>query len=65
MSFPSFNSSYTVYDLKMDTGALRVEGYDPSPPYHLRVLGDAEVLLAGEGYWVRVEADVEWTSEVS
>ena len=65
VSFPSFNSSYTVYDLKMDTGALRVEGYDPSPPYCLRVIGDAEVLLAGEGYWVRVEADVEWTSEVS
>lgn len=65
VSFPSFNSSYTVYDLKMDTGALRVEGYDPTPPYHLRVLGDTEMLQAGYGYWVRVEADTVWTVDVS
>ena len=65
VSFPSFNSSYTVYDLRMDTGAVRVEGYDLSPPYHLRVLGDAEVLLAGYGYWVRVEAAIDWVVEVS
>ncbi len=65
VSFPSFNSSYTVYDLKMDTGALRVEGYDPAPPHFLGVLGDAEVLQAGYGYWVRVDADVDWIVEVS
>ncbi len=65
VSFPSFNSSYTVYDLKMDTGAVEAEGYDPAPPYHLRVLGDAEVLLAGEAYWVRVLADTDWIVEVS
>lgn len=65
VSFPSFNSSYTVYDLKMDTGAVRVEGSDPAPPYHLRVLGDAEVLLAGEAYWMRVVADTDWIVEVS
>jgi len=60
VSFPSFNSSYTVYDLKTDTGAVRLEGYDPTPPYHLRVLGDAEVLQAGEAYWVRIEASTDW-----
>lgn len=65
VSFPSFNSSYTVYDLKMDTGALRVEGYDLAPPNFLGVLGDAEVLQAGFGYWVRVEAAVDWIVEVS
>ena len=65
LSFPSFNSSYAVYDLRMDTGALRVEGYDPTPPYHLRVLGDADVLQAGYGYWVRVEANMDWIVEVS
>ncbi|MCJ2562865.1 MAG: hypothetical protein LN417_02080 [Candidatus Thermoplasmatota archaeon] len=64
VSFPSFNSSYTVYDLKMDTGAVRVEGCDPSPPYHLGVLEDAEVLLAGEAYWVRVAADNTWTVDI-
>ncbi len=64
VSFPSFNSSYTVYDLKMDTGAVCVEGYDPSPPYHLSVLEGAEVLLAGYAYWVRVAADNTWTVDI-
>jgi hypothetical protein len=64
VSFPSFNASYTVYDLGMDTAAVRVEGNDPTPPHHLRVLGNAEVLLAGCGYWVKVEADVSWTVDV-
>ena len=61
VSFPSFNTSYTVADLKADTGATRVEGYDTVPPYYLRVLGDAEVLQAGYGYWVSVELDIVWT----
>ncbi len=65
VSFPSFNSSYTVYDLQMDTGALRVEGYDPTPPYHLRVLGDTDVLQAGEAYWVKVQADTNWMIKIS
>ncbi|MCK4456471.1 MAG: fibronectin type III domain-containing protein [Thermoplasmata archaeon] len=65
VSFPSFNTSYTVHDLKMDTGAVRVEGYDSAPPYHLRVLGDAEVLQMGEAYWVKVEAEIDWVVEMS
>ena len=64
VSFPSFNSSYTVYDVKM-MGAMRMEGYDPLPPHHLRVLADAEVLQAGYGYWVKVQADADWIVEVS
>ncbi|MCJ2564191.1 MAG: right-handed parallel beta-helix repeat-containing protein [Candidatus Thermoplasmatota archaeon] len=65
VSFPSFNVTYTVADLKAETGATRVEGYDPSPPYHLRVLGDGEMLQAGYGYWVKVETDSLWIVEVS
>ncbi len=65
VSFPSFNSSYTVYDLKMDTGAVRVEGYDLTSLYHLRVLGDVEVLQAGLGYWVRVGTVTDWIVQVS
>ncbi|MEE9506033.1 MAG: hypothetical protein V3V98_02695 [Thermoplasmata archaeon] len=42
-----------------------MEGYDSTSTHHLRVLGDAEVLLAGLGYWVKVEADTVWTVEVS
>ncbi len=65
VSFPSFNTSYTVADLKVETCATRVEGYDFSSPYYLRVLGDGEVLQAGDGYWVRVNADTVWTIEVA
>ena len=65
VSFPSFNTTYTVADLKAEIGATRVEGYDLVPPNYLRVLGDAEVLQAGYGYWVRVEADTDWIVEVS
>ncbi len=61
VSFPSVNATYTVADLKAETGATRVEGYDPAPPYFLRVLGDADALQAGYGYWARVEADTMWT----
>jgi hypothetical protein len=64
-SFPSFSSSYTAYDLEMDTGAVRVEGYDPALPYHLRVLTDADVLQAGYGYWVKVDTDTDWIVRVS
>jgi len=65
VGFPSFNSSYTNSDLKADTGAVRVEGYDSMPPFYLRVLGDGEVLQAGWAYWVRVEADTVWSVVVS
>ncbi|MEE9505737.1 MAG: hypothetical protein V3V98_01155 [Thermoplasmata archaeon] len=65
VSFPSFNASYAVSDLMADAGATRVEGYDPGSPYCLRVLNPAEVLLAGEAYWVRVDADVDWIVEAS
>ena len=65
VSFPSYNSSYTVADLKAEAGATRVEGYDLTPPYRLRVVGDVEVLQAGYGYWVRVDAAMDWIVEVS
>ena len=65
VSFPSFKPMYTVADLKVETGATRVEGYDLAPPYYLRVLGGAEVLQVGYGYWVKVETDSLWIVEVS
>ena len=60
VSFPSFNTTYTVADLKAETGATRVEGYELAPPYFLRVLTDGEALQAGSGYWVKVDAPVVW-----
>jgi len=65
VSFPSFNTTYTVADLKAEIGATRVEGYDLAPPYYLRVLGGAEVLQVGFGYWVKTEAETDWMVEVS
>ena len=65
VSFPSFNTSYAVSDLKAETGATKVEGYNPTPPYYLRILTDAEALQAGYGYWVRVDVDTVWTIEVT
>lgn len=61
VGFPSFNTDYTIADLKADTGATRVEGYDPVPPFFLRVLGVTEALQAGHGYWVKVDAHTVWT----
>ncbi|MCJ2670536.1 MAG: ABC transporter substrate-binding protein [Candidatus Thermoplasmatota archaeon] len=60
VSFPSFNTTYTVADLKAETGATRVEGYELAPPYFLRVLTDGDVLQAGYGYWVKVDAPISW-----
>ena len=60
VSFPSFNTTYTVADLKAETGATRVEGYELAPPYFLRVLTDGDVLQAGCGYWVKVDAPISW-----
>ncbi len=69
VSFPSFNTSYTVADLKADTGATRVEGFietmPPLPSSRLWVLGSGEVLVAGQGYWVKVEADTVWNVNAS
>ena len=65
VSFPSFNTSYSASNLKTEIGATRVEGYDLAPPNFLRVLGDADVLQAGFGYWVKVEAATDWIVEVS
>ena len=62
IGFPSFNTSYTVGDLKAQTGASRVEGFDGlTPPYFLRELTNGEVLLPGNGYWVWVDTDAVWT----
>ncbi|TET89790.1 MAG: exo-alpha-sialidase [Methanomassiliicoccales archaeon] len=61
VGFPSFNSTYSVSYLRVEVGASRVEGYDSLPPYYLRLLGDMEVLQAGEGHWVKLETDIVWT----
>ena len=62
VGFPSFSTTYTVADLKAETGATRVEGYDPSsPPYFLREMLDSDILQAGEGYWIHMSLNGIWT----
>ena len=62
VGFPSFNLAYTIADLKAETGATRVEGFDAStPPYFLKALQDSDVLSAGRGYWIYVPGDTAWT----
>jgi len=61
VGFPSFGPAYTVADLKAETGATRAEGFDlTAPPHFLSVLTDGEVLRAGCGYWVKMDAPTQW-----
>lgn len=59
IGFPSFDSAFTVLDLKTVSGSNRVEAFDgTSSPYHLRIAEDVHVLQAGQGYWVWVDIGV-------
>ncbi len=56
VGFPSFVANYTVSMLKSEIPVVRIEGYSGTDiPYHLRVLADSDLLLAGNGYWVKAE----------
>ncbi|UCD91600.1 MAG: right-handed parallel beta-helix repeat-containing protein [Methanobacteriota archaeon] len=66
IGLPSFNSSFTVAELKSITSVLRIEGYDPvSSPYHLRVLADSDILAPGYGNWLWVDVETIWIVECS
>ena len=57
---PSFRPSYTVLNLKQDTGATQVLGFSPAAPGNTVVLSDPTVLQPGLAYWVRVGAPSVW-----
>ncbi|MBA3045225.1 MAG: hypothetical protein FP824_03335 [Euryarchaeota archaeon] len=59
MGYPSLTPR-TVADALWGTGAIRVEAFDPEPPYIIEV-GPDYVMSPGNGYWVLVPADVIWT----
>lgn len=62
VGFPSFGTSYTIADLKSDSGAIRVETFNAfSPPYFLRIANDIETMTAGNGYWIEVSTSGTWT----
>jgi hypothetical protein len=51
---------YTVANLKTDTGATIVEGFNSSATYKTSILPDSYSLLKGKGYWVYVPSAVTW-----
>ncbi len=57
---PSFRPSYTVANLKAETGATQVLGFAPAAPGNTVVLSDPTVLQPGLAYWVRVSAPSVW-----
>ncbi len=63
VGYPSFNTSYTVADLKAAIGlaGVIVETFDASAaPYYLQRAPDRYTFAAGEGYWIFVPSDVDW-----
>ncbi len=54
------DSAYTIADMKADTGAMIVEGFNSSAEYGLSELPDSYVLAKGEAYWVNVANDIMW-----
>lgn len=61
IALPGLTTALTVASLRASTGAVRVMGFDPSGPYHLRDLGATEAIVAGRGYWIYVPSEVFWT----
>lgn len=55
------DTTYTVGNLKTDTGATIVQGYGGAGPYDIVTLADSYVLRRGEAYWVKVGAATVWT----
>jgi hypothetical protein len=60
VGFPSLVDGYTVADLIADTGAIAVEGYADTQPYHLSELPGSHVMKQGEGYWIELPATTDW-----
>ena len=54
------DNNYTVADLKADTGADIIEGFNSSALYDISQLPDSYVLKKGEAYWVHLTSDAVW-----
>ncbi|MBI5001195.1 MAG: S8 family serine peptidase [Euryarchaeota archaeon] len=61
VGFPSDDPTYTVAQLKVDTGATIVEGFSGAATYKTAVLADATNLVAGNAYWIYCPAPTTWT----
>jgi hypothetical protein len=58
MGFTSFASDFSVASLKSQIPVTRVEGFSGTDiPHRLKVLTDSGLFSAGDGYWVKADAD--------
>lgn len=61
VGFPSFDYAYAVGNLKAETNATDVEGFNPARPwFFLRSMLDTDIMMAGYGYWVFLDRDASW-----
>ncbi|MFQ5883986.1 MAG: hypothetical protein ACE5IO_02685, partial [Thermoplasmata archaeon] len=57
IGFPSMTND-TLGNVLSGISYDRVEAYDPSsPPYHLKAVGDAYLVQAGQALWVHALSD--------
>ncbi len=61
IGFAGFMSDYDVSRLVADTLCERIEAYNLSGPYHLKILSTSDLMQAGHAYWIRVPAGITWT----
>jgi hypothetical protein len=59
VGYPSF-VSMQIMDALADVDYEKVDGYDETPPFHLKHLTDTDMMVAGEGYWVWVDVPQTW-----
>ena len=60
VGYPSLCTETTVSNAFWGTGADRVEIFDPSSPYLIRVAEPDQLMMPGDGYWVHVAVDSVW-----
>ncbi len=51
----------TVSDIKIETGATSIEGFDPVGAYLTKVMLDTDTMSIDNGYWIKVDSDTTWT----
>jgi murein tripeptide amidase MpaA len=59
VGYPSLTNR-RVSDALAGLPVIRVQTYDPNPPYHLRDMTTSEYFRTGFGYWVQVSEDTDW-----
>jgi hypothetical protein len=59
VGYPSF-IPMQIADALADVDYEKVDGYDHTPPFHLKHLTDTDVMVPGEGYWVWVDLPQTW-----